>query len=248
MPERASQEPSPASHRRGLGSVADKARAHKLSTIAIAVAGFLGFGGIFGQWVVDRTSRAIQGESPPAGFEELYAAWQDTARLNNHFFAAGREANNKLEGGTLRLSYGLRTGRGNDLKKIDAVDYRASGLLGQVSAIDTDLAGPRDDLARLIRLVRETAQQVERAVRRANTLSAGEPMEIQGGAIAPIYSSKLVDAAHAQDVLVRQVAGGLAPTAKRFERAVPKFREWIQLAYPYEGALIQPGPRLPGSG
>jgi hypothetical protein len=24
---------------------------------------------------VDRTSRAIQGESPPAGFEELYAAW-----------------------------------------------------------------------------------------------------------------------------------------------------------------------------
>jgi hypothetical protein len=79
-------------------------------------------------------------------------------------------------------------------------------------------------------LLRDTTQRVETGVLDACHSSGGQP--IYGG-LAPIFSNELRDDVSKQNELVRQVAAGLEPTARRFERAVPNVRGWNRLAYPY---------------
>jgi hypothetical protein len=203
-------------------------------TAVIAIIGFLGLGSTLGQWAVNGIGDAIRGETPPTGFEELYAAWQNTANLNERLLAAGSQVNKQLEQGypfTGRccLPPELR----DDLERLRAVKYGASDLTGRIRAISTDLPGPRDDLVRLVTLVGETTDRIERKVLDAYWSSSGEPMYLGSGGFAPIFSEELDRDVHTQDTLVRQIAAGLEPIARRFNRGVPKIRGWNRLAYPY---------------
>ena len=231
MPEQTSQESPPSSPRKGTG-LAAKARAHKWATALIAIAGFLGLGGILGQWAVDNITTAIRGESPPAGFEELHAAWQDTARLNERLLAAGGEANKDLEKGTSFTGRIPPPELQDHLAELRAVRYEASDLTGRVRATSTDLPGSRDDLVQLVTLLRDTTQRVETGILDAYHSSGGEPIYGGSGGFAPIFSNELRDEVSTQNELVRQVAAGLEPIARRFERTVPKIRGWNRLAYP----------------
>jgi hypothetical protein len=233
VPEPASQESPLVPRRRGT-ALAAKARAHKGVTALIAVAGFLGLGGILGQWMVDNISTAIRGERPPAGFEELHAAWQDTASLNERLLAAGSEANNDLEKGTSFTGRIPPPELQDDLAELRAVRYAASDLTGRVRATDTDLPGPRDDLVQLVTLLRDATQRVETGILDAYHSSGGEPIYGGSGGFAPIFSNELREDVSTQNELVRQVAAGLEPTARRFERPVPNVRGWNRLAYPHE--------------
>jgi hypothetical protein len=230
--EQASQESRPVPPRKGAGLVA-KARAHKLVTTIIAVVGFLGLGSTLGQWAVNSVGDAIRGETPPAGFEALHAAWQDTASLNERLLAAGSEVNKQLEQGTSFTGRIPPPELQDDLERLRTVKYGASDLAGRVRAISTDLTGPRDDLVRLVTLLRETTHRVETAVLEAYQSSGGEPIYGGSGGFAPVFSNELRRDVTIQDALVRQVAAGLEPTARRFNRAVPKIRGWNRLAYPY---------------
>ena len=233
MPEQASQESSAVPPRKGTG-LAAKARAHKGATALIAVAGFLGLGGILGQCAVNNISTAVRGERPPVGFEELHAAWQDTASLNERLLAAGSKVNKDLEKGTSFTGRIPPPELQDDLAELRAVRYAASDLTGRVRATDSDLLGPRDDLVQLVTLLRDTTQRVEAGVLDAYHSSGGQPIYGGSGGFAPIFSNELRDDVSKQNELVRQVAAGLEPIARRFERAVPNIRGWNRLAYPYE--------------
>jgi hypothetical protein len=232
VPEQASQESPPLPPRKGTG-LAAKARAHKGVTAVIAVAGFLGLGGILGQWAVDNITTAIRGERPPVGFEELHAAWQDTANLNERLLAAGSKVNKDLEDGTSFTGRIPPPELQDDLAELRAVRYAASDLTGRVRATSTDLLGPRDDLVQLVTLLRDTTQRVETGVLGAYHSSGGEPIYGGSGGFAPIFSNELREDVSKQNELVRQVAAGLEPIARRFEGAVPNIRGWNRLAYPY---------------
>jgi hypothetical protein len=233
MPEQASQESSAVPPRKGTG-LAAKARAHKGATALIAVAGFLGLGGILGQCAVNNISTAVRGERPPVGFEELHAAWQDTASLNERLLAAGSKVNKDLEKGTSFTGRIPPPELQDDLAELRAVRYAASDLTGRVRATNSDLLGPRDDVVQLVTLLRDTTQRVEAGVLDAYHSSGGQPIHGGSGGFAPIFSNELRDDVSKQNELVRQVAAGLEPIARRFERAVPNIRGWNRLAYPYE--------------
>lgn len=232
MAEQASQESPPAAPQKGAGLVA-KARAHKVATTIIAIAGFLGLGGIFGQWAVERIGDLIEGDSPPAGFNELHDAWQDTANLNERLLAAGGEANKQLEEGMSNTGRYIPPELEDDLEDLRGVRRDASVLAGRVRATTTDMTGPRADLVRLVILVRDTAHRVEDGAKEAYVRHGGEPIYGGSGDFAPVFSNELRADASEQDGLVRQVAAGLKPTALRFERSIPELRGWNRLVYPH---------------
>jgi hypothetical protein len=203
-------------------------------TAVIAVVGFLGLGGLFGQWAVDRVADLIEGDQPPAGFEELHDAWHDTATLNERLLLAGGEANQALEEGTTPTIRGVTPPElEDDLTELRAVKRDASGLAGQVRATSTDLSGPRADLLRLVTLLRDTTQRVQAGVMEAYGGAGGEPIYGGSAGFAPIFSNELREDVIEQDALVRQVKAGLRPTARRFERSVPVIRGWNHLAFPH---------------
>lgn len=234
MPDQATHDPSTAPARKGAGIVA-KARAHKALAAVIAVAGFLGLGGIFGQWAVDRVGDLVGGDSPPAGFDELYGAWEDTAQLNERLVTAGGEANKNLEQGVTVTVRGTNPPElEGSLKELRAVKNEASGLAGEVRAVSTDLPGPRADLRALVIRLRDTAQRVHAGVLKAYGAYGGEPFLGGSAGFSPIFLQvdDMYDDVREQDELVRQVAAGLRPIARQFERAVPEIRGWNRLAYP----------------
>lgn len=251
-------EPSPEqgvapARRRRLSGLAARARAHKVAATAIAVAGFLGLGGIFGQWAVDRIGDLIEGETPPRGFHEVHAAWQDTASLNERLLKAGTEANKTLEEGAhtnwpgeclacverdvlrrfrqqQRLAFEAELlGRRRGLRDITR---EASALAGRIRATSTELTGPRADLLRLVTLVGDAAERVATGITDAYQRYGGEPITLGSGEGTPIYSDQLGDDVGEQDKLVTQVAAGLNPTAGRYDRPTPKIRGWLRLVNP----------------
>jgi hypothetical protein len=233
MPEPAPQAAPPSPPQKGAGLVA-KARAHKALTAVIAVAGFLGLGGIFGQWAVDRIGDLVSGENPPAGFNELHTAWQDTAKLNERLLSAGFEANQNLEEGVTSTIRGVTPPElEDDLNELRAVKRDASSLAGRVRATSTDLPGPRADLLRLVTLLRDTTQRVQTGVMKAYGRSGGAPIYGGSAGFAPIFTNELREDVVQHDAVVREVEAGLRPTARRWERSVPEIRGWNRLAFPH---------------
>jgi hypothetical protein len=216
--------------RRGAGLVA-KARAHKVAATAIAVAGFLGLGGIFGQWGVDRIADLLEGEKPPAGFDEMHVAWSDTADLSERLRRAGIQANDTLTAGVPNTGRMTPPELQVHLDKLRAINQDASALAGRIRATDTELRGPRADLARLVALLRHATALSERGVRESYINWGGDPVTVGSGGFTPIFSNELREDVGAQDALRRQVAAGLAPTARRFERTVPSIRGWNRLVF-----------------
>ena len=223
--------PTPA--RRG-GRLVATARAHKLLAAVVAIAGFLGLGGIFGQWAVNRIGALVSGDKPPAGFDELHGSWQDTARLDERLLLAGEDANQKLEKGVTVTVRGVTPPElKDDLTELRAVQRQASGVAGQVRATSTDLPGPRADLLRLVTLLRDTTHRVQTGVMLAVGTQGGAPFYGGSAGFAPIFSNRLRDDVVKQDALVREVAAGFTPTARRFKRSVPVIRGWNRLAFPH---------------
>lgn len=218
---------------KGRGRLAASARSHKVASVLIAVVGFLGLGGIFGQWAVSQLGDAVRGDTPPKGFNELYAAWRETAALNERLLAAGAEANRDLADGT---SDTLRTPPPelqDDLADLRAVRGDAGDLAGRVRSIATDLPGARDDLLRLVAIEETTANRVLGATLAAYAEQRGTPTGGGSGGFQPIYlfSDELRSEAVRHDSLVRQVAAGLRLHARRFHRPEPKIRGWGRLVY-----------------
>jgi hypothetical protein len=173
----------------------------------------------------------MRGDSPPAGFEELHGAWQDTAKLNERLLLAGKDANENLEKGVTPTIRGVSPPElAGDLTELRAVQRQASSVAGRVRATSTDLPGPRADLLRLVILLRDTTHRVQAAIM---AVDGGAPIYGGSGGFAPIFSNRLREDVVEQDALVRQVAAGLRPTARRFERSVPEIRGWNRLAFPH---------------
>jgi hypothetical protein len=229
VPEQPSQESPPGPTGRGTGVVAT-ARAHKVAATIIAVAGFLGLGGLFGQWAVDRIRDLIEPESPPAGFNELHTRWQDTADLSERLRATGIKATEDLEDGVLYLGTRLISPDLLDDGIILGVIRReAVALLGRIRATKTELTAPRADLRRLVALVADTTHRVRRGIQAAYERYRGDAISIATGDSTPIFSRELREDVEAQYDLVTQLASGLGPTARRFGRPIPKIRGWMRL-------------------
>jgi hypothetical protein len=218
--------------RRG-GRLVARARAHKLAATIIAVAGFLGLGGIFGQWAVDHAIDLFEGEKPPAGFEELHGAWSDTADLSERLRRAGIQVNDTLTAGVPNTGRMTPPELQVHLDKLRAINRDASALAGRIRATDTELRGPRADLARLVALLRHATALSESGVHESYINWGGDPVVVGSGGFTPIFSNELREDVSTQDALKRQVAAGLAPTARRFERTVPEIRGWNRLVFYY---------------
>ena len=218
---------------KGRARLASSARSHKAVSILVAVIGSLGLGGIFGQWAVTRLGDLVRGDTAPAGFDALYAAWRDTAVLNERLWAAGANANRQLVDGT---SDTLRTPPPelqDDLEKLRKVRGDASDLAGRVRSIATTLSGPRDVLLRLVALEDTAANRILGATLEAYSRHHGEPFGGGSGGFQPIYlvSEGLRDDAVRQLSLMRQVRAGLGPHARRFHLPEPRIRGWGRLVY-----------------
>jgi hypothetical protein len=210
-----------------------------VATAVIAVAGFLGLGGIFGQWAVDRIGDLVEGDSPPPGFNELHAGWQDTAKLSERLRAAGMRANKDLEDGVLFLGTRMTPNLLDDLIVVRGIRRDAHALAGRIRATSTDLTGQRADLVRLVTLVGDTTQRVETGIQNAYLRYRGERITLDPGDFQPISSNELRDDVDAQDDLVTQVTAGLNPTARRFGRPIPKVQGWLRLVQ-YEALSDKP--------
>jgi hypothetical protein len=222
--ERVSQGP-----RSALGGLAAKARAHKVAATAIAVAGFLGLGSIFGQWAVDRIVDLIEGDSPPRGFNELHDAWEDTADLSDQLRATGMEVNETLVEGAADIGEWTSPELVDDQIALRGFQREANELLGRVRSTTADLQGARADLARLVALVGTTAEHVKVGTSSAFSQYRGEPIELDPGDATPIFSDALRDDVYRQNDLVTRVSAALGPTAERFDRSTPEIRGWLRL-------------------
>lgn len=234
----------------GPGGLAAKVRAHKALTAILAVAGFLGLGSILGQWSVDRIIDAFRGDTPPAGFKDMHAAWRSTARLNDRLVAFTITVNDDLGEGANsaeedpELDAGLRSLHRltTVVSRAEFADIRleANKLVGHIRAIDTDLAGPRGDMARLAALIGATTQRIEDGIDDAYATYQGQPIARsvedpisgQPRSVTPIFSDELQADALEQHDLVTQVASGLGRPARRFDHPVPTIRGWNRLLYP----------------
>lgn len=183
---------------------------------------------------MDRIGDLIEGDQPPAGFEELHGAWRNTAQLNERLLDAGGEANGNLEAGTeVTVRGDIPRELEEPVRDLQAVKREASDLAGQVRATRTELPGPRADLLALVALLRDTTQRVHAGVLLAYGTHGGGPIYGGSAGFAPIFSNELREDVVEQDALVRQVAAGLRPTARRYERSVPEIRGWNRLAFPH---------------
>lgn len=225
---------------RGVSRVAARARAHKVATAVIAVAGFLGLGGLLGQWGVGRIGDAIRGDSPPKGFNELYASWQDAARLNERLLSAGLGANRQLEEGTSFTGRATPSELGDDLQAIRSVRNDSSELAGHIRTIRTELTGPRADLLRLVTLMGAVAQRVEAGTKLTYARTGGRPFYGGSAGFAAYFSNELREDVSTHDQLVRQVAAGMSSTSRRFKRSTPTIRGLNRLAFPHAASDTPP--------
>jgi hypothetical protein len=194
---------------------------------------FLGLGGLFGQWLVHRIGDAVSGDNPPAGFNELYAAWRQTAQLNENLLTAGGEANRNLEKGTSFTGRTPPPELQDALARLRRVRATASDLAGQVQSIDTQLSGARTSLLTLIALEETAANSALGSTLKAYNQYGGQPIYGGSGDFAPIFSNELRSDAVKQDSLVREVSASLGQPARRFHRPEPKVRGWNRLVFPH---------------
>jgi hypothetical protein len=174
-----------------------------------AVIAFLGLGGLFGQWLVHRIGDAVSGSNPSAGFNELYAAWRQTARINENLLAAGGEANRDLASGTSFTGRTPAPELQDELARLREVRATASDLAGQVQSIDTRLSGAQTSLLRLIALEETGANLVLGATLQAYAQHGGQPIYGGSGDFAPIFSNELRSDVVKQDSLWREVSASL---------------------------------------
>jgi hypothetical protein len=128
------------------------------------------------------------------------------------------------------------------VSRIEFGDIRreANRLVGEIRAIDTDLAGPRGHMARLAAHIGATTQRIEDGIDNAYATYEGQPIARseedpisgQPRSVTPIFSDELQADALEQHDLVTQVAAGLGRPARRFDRPVPTIRGWNRLLHP----------------
>ena len=143
--------PSPSADAPGKGAPSQTAARWRAPVKAtVAVLAFLGLGGLFGQWLVHRISDVVSAQSPPAGFNELYGAWRQTARLNENLLTAGEEANRDLSKGASFTGRTPPRELQDELAGLREARAAASDLTGSVQSVDTPLSGARTSLLSLL--------------------------------------------------------------------------------------------------